>query len=117
MRIAVGSDHRGFALKEGLKELLGKLEHDWVDFGCQSTEPVDYPDIARPLAQAVARGELDVGILICLTREDEKGLYAVVPDLPEAVRNPSRLHRRRLVRQEAVAGLEPASLPTVAPAS
>ncbi|HJX61882.1 MAG TPA: ribose 5-phosphate isomerase B [Dehalococcoidia bacterium] len=65
MRIAVGSDHRGFALKEGLKELLGKLEHEWVDFGCQGDEPVDYPDIARPLAQAVARGEFDAGILVC----------------------------------------------------
>ena len=65
MRIAVGSDHRGFALKEGLKELLGELKHEWVDFGCQSAEPVDYPDIARPLAQAVARREFDVGILIC----------------------------------------------------
>jgi len=97
MRIAIGSDHRGFDLKEGLKELLGELGHEWVDIGCQGEEPVvDYPDIARPLAQAVARGELDVGILICLTRENEKGLYAVVPDLPEAVRNPSRLHRRRL---------------------
>ena len=65
MRIAIGSDHRGFALKEGLKELLGESGHEWVDFGCQSTEPVDYPDIARPLAQAVARGEFDAGILIC----------------------------------------------------
>ena len=65
MRIAIGADHRGFALKEELKELLGELGHEWVDFGCQSSEPVDYPDIARPLAQAVARGEFDTGILIC----------------------------------------------------
>jgi ribose 5-phosphate isomerase B len=65
VRIAVGSDHRGFALKEGLKELLGELKHEWVDFGCQSDEPVDYPDIARPLAEAVARREFDVGILVC----------------------------------------------------
>jgi ribose 5-phosphate isomerase RpiB len=56
MRIAVGSDHRGFALKEGLKGLLGELGHEWVDFGCQSEEAVDYPDIARPLAQAVGVG-------------------------------------------------------------
>ncbi len=65
MRIAIGSDHRGFVLKESLKGLLGDLRHEWVDFGCQSTEPVDYPDIARPLAQAVARGEFDRGILVC----------------------------------------------------
>jgi len=65
VRIAIGSDHRGFALKEALKELLAELGHDWVDFGCQTEEPVDYPDIARPLAEAVATGEYERGILIC----------------------------------------------------
>ncbi|MGQ9573123.1 MAG: ribose 5-phosphate isomerase B [Dehalococcoidia bacterium] len=65
MRIAIGSDHRGFALKEVLKELLGGLGHEWVDFGCQGEEPVDYPDIARPVAEAVVRGEYERGILIC----------------------------------------------------
>lgn len=40
MRIAVGSDHRGFVLKEGLKGLLGELGHEWVDLGCQSEEAV-----------------------------------------------------------------------------
>ena len=65
MRIAIGSDHRGFAFKEGLKELLGELGHEWVDFGCHGEEPVDYPDVAQPLAEAVARGEFDGGILIC----------------------------------------------------
>ena len=65
MRIAIGSDHRGFALKEALKELLAELGHEWVDFGCQTEEPVDYPDIARPLAEAVAAGEYERGILIC----------------------------------------------------
>jgi ribose 5-phosphate isomerase B len=65
VRIAIGSDHRGFALKEALKELLAELGHEWVDFGCQTEEPVDYPDIARPLAEAVAAGEYERGILIC----------------------------------------------------
>ena len=65
MRIAIGSDHRGFGLKEALKELLAELGHEWVDFGCQTEEPVDYPDIARPLAEAVAAGEYERGILIC----------------------------------------------------
>ena len=65
MRIAIGSDHRGFALKEALKELLGELGHEWVDFGCEGEEPVDYPDIARPLGEAVAAGEYERGILIC----------------------------------------------------
>jgi ribose 5-phosphate isomerase B len=65
VRIAIGSDHRGFALKEALKELLTELGHEWVDFGCQTEEPVDYPDIARPLAEAVAAGEYERGILVC----------------------------------------------------
>jgi ribose 5-phosphate isomerase B len=65
MRIAIGSDHRGFALKEALKELLGEMGHEWVDFGCQGEEAVDYPDIARPLGEAVAAGEYQRGILIC----------------------------------------------------
>ena len=65
MRIAIGSDHRGFALKEVLKELLGELGHEWVDFGCQGEDAVDYPDIARPLGEAVAAGEYERGILIC----------------------------------------------------
>jgi len=64
MRIAIGSDHRGFALKEALKEVLGDLGHEWVDFGCQGEE-VDYPDIARPVAEAVAGGDFERGILIC----------------------------------------------------
>jgi ribose 5-phosphate isomerase B len=65
MKIALGSDHRGFALKEALKELLGELGHEWVDFGCQGEDAVDYPDIAKPLAEAVAAGEYQRGILIC----------------------------------------------------
>ena len=65
MRVAIGSDHRGFALKEALKELLGELGHEWVDFGCEGEEPVDYPDIARLLGEAVAAGEYERGILIC----------------------------------------------------
>ena len=65
MKIALGSDHRGFALKEALKELLGELGHEWVDFGCQGEDPVDYPDIVRPLVEAVVAGEYQRGILIC----------------------------------------------------
>jgi ribose 5-phosphate isomerase B len=65
VRIAIGSDHRGFGLKEALKELLAELGHEWVDFGCQTEEPVDYPDIGRPVAEAVAGGEYERGILIC----------------------------------------------------
>jgi ribose 5-phosphate isomerase B len=65
VRIAIGADHRGYALKEVVKELVGELGHEWVDFGCAGEEAVDYPDIARPLGEAVARGEFQAGILIC----------------------------------------------------
>jgi ribose 5-phosphate isomerase B len=65
VRRAIGSDHRGFSLKEGLKDFLRELGHEWVDFGCKGEKAVDYPDIARPLAEAVAAGECERGILIC----------------------------------------------------
>ncbi len=66
MQIAVGADHNGFALKQWL--LAGPL-HDYKlrDFGVFSAEPADYPDIAFLVAQAVAAGEYDRGILICGT--------------------------------------------------
>ena len=65
MRIAIGSDHTGITLKESLQERLAALGHQAVDLGCTSEGSVDYPDIARPLAEAVAAGEDDLGILIC----------------------------------------------------
>jgi len=65
VRMAIGSDHRGFGLKEALKELLGELGHEWVDFGCHGEDPMDYPDIAQPVGEAVVAGEYERGILIC----------------------------------------------------
>lgn len=67
VRIALGSDHRGFDLKQ---EMLGALRaqgHDCEDFGTYSKDPVDYPDFAAPVARAVARGEFELGILVCGT--------------------------------------------------
>ncbi|MFT4689648.1 MAG: RpiB/LacA/LacB family sugar-phosphate isomerase [Limisphaerales bacterium] len=65
--IAIGSDHGGFALKQGIRELL--LEHgiEVADFGTDSKESTDYPDYARPVAEAVTSGRIDAGILICST--------------------------------------------------
>ena len=64
MRVAIGSDHAGVAYKAALVDLLRDLGHDVKDFGPSSEEPVDYPDYIRPLAEAVARGEFDRGIVL-----------------------------------------------------
>jgi ribose 5-phosphate isomerase B len=64
MKIALGSDHAGFCYKEKIKEFLPSLGHEPVDFGTDSTEPVDYPKFIRPAAEAVARGECDRGIVL-----------------------------------------------------
>lgn len=65
--LAIGSDHGGFRLKEAVKEYLSAKQIRFRDFGTHSTESVDYPDIAKTVAQAVAAGECDRGILICGT--------------------------------------------------
>ena len=66
--VAIGSDEAGFRLKAILVDLLQQEEGlEVVDFGCHSEDPVDYPDVAFELANAVARGEHDRGILICGT--------------------------------------------------
>ncbi len=64
MKIAIGSDHAGFRYK---KEIIGCLEnqgHTVTDFGTHSEEPVDYPLFIRPVAEAVARGEFERGIVL-----------------------------------------------------
>jgi len=65
--VAIGCDHRGLALKQLIMPLLKKASHSYQDFGCYSTDPVDYPDIARKVGKAVATGEFELGILICST--------------------------------------------------
>ncbi len=67
MRIAVGSDHAGFPLKEEIITLLRELGHEVEDFGCPSTQSVDYPSYAKEVAVAVAQGRFHRGILICGT--------------------------------------------------
>lgn len=62
--VAVGADHGGFKMKEELKEFLSRLGHRVHDFGTNSEEAVDYPDIAHAVARAVAEGTVDVGIII-----------------------------------------------------
>lgn len=61
--IAIGADHAGFEYKELLMKMLN--EYKIKDFGTYSTDSVDYPDFAHPVASAVGKGEFDLGILIC----------------------------------------------------
>jgi len=67
MKIAIGSDHAGFELKEQVKVFLDTRGTRWEDLGTDSADSTDYPDYAFPVAEAVARGEFDFGILICGT--------------------------------------------------
>ena len=64
MKIAIGSDHAGFAYKESIKQHLGAQGHEIVDFGTDSDASVDYPLFVGPAAQAVARGECERGIVL-----------------------------------------------------
>jgi len=64
MKIAIGSDHAGFRYKEKIKELLTTLGHEVHDFGTDSEAPVDYPLFIRPVAEAVARGDAQRGIVL-----------------------------------------------------
>jgi len=64
MKIAIASDHAGFAYKEQIKKQLTKLGHEVRDFGTDSATPVDYPTYIRPAAEAVARGEYERGIVL-----------------------------------------------------
>jgi ribose 5-phosphate isomerase B len=83
--IAIGSDDAGFRLKEELKKYLEAEGHAVTDYGCESSDPVDYPDVALEVARAVARGEHDRAILVCgtgigmaITANKVPGVYATV---------------------------------------
>jgi ribose 5-phosphate isomerase B len=67
MRIAIGTDHRGFAIRAKVLELLQHLGHEVIDVGAFSPDAVDYPDIAADVAHKVSRGEVERGILVCGT--------------------------------------------------
>jgi len=67
MKIALGADHAGFALKEWLRERLKAQGHEVLDVGTNSSESTDYPDFAEDVAHRVAKGESDRGLLVCST--------------------------------------------------
>jgi len=64
MKIGIGSDHAGFEYKEKIRELLKQLGHQVQDFGTNSNEPVDYPLFIRPVAEAVASGQCERGVVL-----------------------------------------------------
>ncbi|SJZ48284.1 ribose 5-phosphate isomerase B [Selenihalanaerobacter shriftii] len=67
MKVALGSDHGGYEIKEEVKTYLEEVGIKYKDFGTYSTESVDYPDVATPVAKAVSNEEFDRGVLICGT--------------------------------------------------
>ena len=96
--IAVGADHGGFKMKEELKVLLGQLGHKVHDFGTNSEDAVDYPDLAHAVARAVAEGGSDLGIIIdgagvgsAMTANKVPGVRAAACYSVEVARN-SREH-------------------------
>jgi ribose 5-phosphate isomerase B len=67
MRVAIASDHGGIHIREELKQLMDDMQISYEDFGCDCKTSVDYPDYALPVAEKVANGEFDRGILVCGT--------------------------------------------------
>jgi ribose 5-phosphate isomerase B len=67
MKIAIGCDHAGVAMKNDILPLLDKLDVEWEDFGTKDEESVDYPDFGEKVSKAVSSGSVDRGVLICGT--------------------------------------------------
>jgi len=67
MKVAIASDHGGVNIREEIKSLMDEMNIQYEDFGCECGTSVDYPDYALPVAEKVANGEFDKGILICGT--------------------------------------------------
>jgi ribose 5-phosphate isomerase B len=67
LRVAIGSDHRGFAAKEKIKSMLASKGYEVIDMGTDSPASCDYPDTAYPTCKTVTSGKADIGILLCGT--------------------------------------------------
>lgn len=65
MKIAIGTDHAGFAMKEALAQFLRSLGHEVLDLGAYNDQPSDYPDFSEAVSRAVLEGRVDRGILLC----------------------------------------------------
>jgi len=93
VKIAIGADHRGFELKERIKQRLRDLHHEWVDVGTEGDASVDYTDFAIAAAELVAAGAADRGILICgsgagmsIAANKVRGIRAALAVSPEGAR-------------------------------
>jgi len=98
MKLAIASDHAGYRLKEALKPILQAFDGAFVDLGCFSESSVDYPDFARQLAEGVAAGTYERGVLVCgtglgmaITANKVPGVRAVTAHDPFSARM-SRMH-------------------------
>lgn len=85
MKIAIASDHGGFALKEEIKLLLKELDCEAIDYGTHSLDSVDYPDYALAVAGAVAEAKCERGILVCGTGQGMAMAANKVPGIRAAV--------------------------------
>jgi ribose 5-phosphate isomerase B len=97
VRVTIGSDHAGFALKQHLVGTLTKLGHEVVDLGTDSEEPVDYPPICAAVARTVATGEADRGIVLGGSGQGEQMTANKVHGVRAALCND--LYTARLSRQ------------------
>ena len=92
-KIALGADHAGYEEKEKLKSTLEELGVEYDDLGTDSADSVDYPDYARKVAEGVARGDYDQGLLVCgsgtgmaIAANKVKGVRAAVAWNPDIAR-------------------------------
>lgn len=88
--IAIGCDHAGFETKQVIIAFLQEMGHTIKDFGTYSDQSIDYPDYAHPVAQSVAKGEVELGIVICgsgngvnITANKTKGIRSALCWIPE----------------------------------
>jgi ribose 5-phosphate isomerase B len=96
MKIAIGADHAGFALKQEIGEALRQAGHQVIDVGTKDTESTDYPDYAAAVARDVAGGQADRGILVCATGAGMSIAANKIPGVRAALAwNPEEVHLTR----------------------
>jgi ribose 5-phosphate isomerase B len=119
MKIALASDHAGYAEKERLKTVLSNLGIDFDDLGAASDESVDYPDYARKVAEQVAAGRVEQGLLVCgsgtgmaMTANKVRGVRAAVAWSEETARL-ARQHNDANVLAIGARTTPPAEIPKI----